>query len=1266
MSSNPNRLIHLEISVRATQTELLEGLDVWLRLGLIREGQVRGLCRQYLSCPLPSPVTVPSLPREANLTFSETEFAPEVQPEPQPIRQPSRVASIWQSFQDELSVRWLLFLGVFLVVVSSGVLAATQWTRFPAAGQYGVLWAYTLVFGVLGWRMSRQEELQLTARTLRTIALLLIPVNFWAMDTFGLWGNPLEWGTSAIAAVSLSGLGWLLGRDKQLAPLYTLTFLGLSFLHWGWSVANFAPIGIYLGTIAAAGLLRLPSGEGEKPKGKGYVIFALAVLLARGIFVAQLPLEVLGLAVGICGWLLGSEGLDHAVEPLEPSQWSRATLYQLLGIILLGFGWAVSVREAFPWQATAISILGLWFFYERLQRYGKRRDLTAIFAIGLQGLFLLQALIPSGFRDRAIALLTQITQYDKIPLLFACAGIFAYLLVFLSFCGRFHREERKKLADWGEFLVLSGGSILAGGAILEPPLRSFNLVLLTLSFALVTRRRESRDRSLVYLTHLLGLCAIASSIDALFPTLPQHLWAAILLALGIVEWGISILDREPQDNPNQHLTRSCWYFGFILAGLSYTLFASVLTDLSNPTPEGIAQWSLIWLFTPLTLTGVASFSNRPRRIQAAWWSTVALIAAQLLVLEDYNLRVLGLAFACGLMLVNSRYLLKLPAAIVHVGFVLSFIVALVWNKIGLPKWLVLGAVVIFALWLLRAFFRSLQGSWAALYARSCDAWAVGIAGLELLLLSALSAAGYIAFVGADWYYLLASGLIGQAIIFRAFFSPNNLAVWGIGWSFELCLAQIVLLQDGSALELAIANISTALILGVATEVLWVQRIRLGELAAVQFFPLVYALLALLFRLDNFTAYTGFITLGTALTGICVGRRRSGWKWMSYCAIALLSIGWYELVIYQMLQAPKGNPADGLIILAGVACAIALLYHLLAWVWHSRVGEQFLNFNVAEIIITARIHWGISSVLMLLSALLSFDTPRFSVLGIALCFLLATYAVLQGRNRELNQGNGWIYGGLIEFVGTCYYIRLLYPSLAPLDDWFGILFGIFAIILYQLPWERWGWHSKPWQNGAILIPAIAILTTIETISYPNLIGVAAFYAWIANRESNLRWSYFSLVLIDWTMIHWFEQQNLTDPLWGASLLGLSILYIAQFDPSFNKSLRHRLRVLGSGVICVIALLFHQDTGLIPAILSLIAIFAGLGLRIRAFLYVGTVTFLLTASYQLLVLINQNVVSKWIVGLIAGIILIFIAANFERRRDRIIAAVQNWVARLGEWD
>jgi hypothetical protein len=104
---------------------------------------------------------------------------------------PSFAATVLQSLGEELSVRWLLFLGVFLVVLSSGVLAASQWERFPTVGQYGVLFAYTLSFCGFTFWAGKPRNLRLTAQTLLIVTLLLVPINFWAMDSFSLWQNPL-------------------------------------------------------------------------------------------------------------------------------------------------------------------------------------------------------------------------------------------------------------------------------------------------------------------------------------------------------------------------------------------------------------------------------------------------------------------------------------------------------------------------------------------------------------------------------------------------------------------------------------------------------------------------------------------------------------------------------------------------------------------------------------------------------------------------------------------------------------------------------------------------------------------------------------------------------------------------------------------------------------------------------------------------------------------------------------------------------------------
>ena len=143
MTAQPDRPLLIRIAFqKAMQPELLQGLEVWLQLGLISEEQVRLIGQDYLSCTLPSREA--SSGRVATARSSgelmsvgqgddRADFLP---PPPSPSRSkqavairhpPSLVGRTLQAFMAEISVIWLLFLGVFLVVVSSGVLAASQW-----------------------------------------------------------------------------------------------------------------------------------------------------------------------------------------------------------------------------------------------------------------------------------------------------------------------------------------------------------------------------------------------------------------------------------------------------------------------------------------------------------------------------------------------------------------------------------------------------------------------------------------------------------------------------------------------------------------------------------------------------------------------------------------------------------------------------------------------------------------------------------------------------------------------------------------------------------------------------------------------------------------------------------------------------------------------------------------------------------------------------------------------------------------------------------
>ena len=136
------------------------------------------------------------------------------------------------------------------------------------------------------------------------------------------------------------------------------------------------------------------------------------------------------------------------------------------------------------------------------------------------------------------------------------------------------------------------------------------------------------------------------------------------------------------------------------------------------------------------------------------------------------------------------------------------------------------------------------------------------------------------------------------------------------------------------------------------------------------------------------------------------------------------------------------------------------------------------------------------------------------------------------------------------------------------------------------------------------------------------------------------------------------------------MGISLICLSWIEPACRrregKPLRHYLRLLGTGIIGGAALWLDHQTGIIPGIFSLIAILVGLALRIRAFLYIGTFTFVVDVFYQLVILIFDYPLLKWIVGLLVGLSLLSIAGSFETRRAQLNVLLQNWLAQLQEWE
>ncbi len=1246
--------ISIEVTARASHPEILSALDSWLSLGLLSDAAVKKLCRDFLTCPLPQvtatqetlvpPVWAPPIPQVSSqlaiITAASTK----------PSQPPNRITQILLSLQAELSLMWFLFLGVFMVIFSSGVLVATQWNKFPASGQYGVLFGYTLSFWVVGYWASRQSNLSLTSRTLQIVSLLLVPVNFWAMDSFRLWRYPGDWIIVAATTIALSAIVLLVSKiqtSRQIPKFFLPNYLLLSFLHWGWGLVIFPPIAIYLGIGGTIASLYLQGRRGfyrEKSKLSLLVLFyAIGVLLFRAIFVARLDIHQLGLAVGACGWLV--------LQAAEISQFPL--LNEMLGSGLLIGGWLVTVGEVFPWQALAISGLGIWLTSSRLIRFWRRFELAALLAIGLQTIWLCWRLVPQPTQYLLVTLGTELTNSQNAPYALLSVVLFPYVLLILGVARWLYRRRQPQLAEFGEGIAFSMGAVLTTLSLVNPLLRTINLLVSTVTLGMVTRR--STNLVWLYITHITGLGTLASGINYLFPNLTLSNWAVILLTLMVAEWGFSV------SGGTTNWRRSAWYLGLVLAGLSYILL------VHEPEQQ---WWGVLWLIAPLSMTGVATRSEGSQRKLASWLSVVALGMAQFLIWDVPGTRLIGLGVATGLMLVNTRYIRQVGAAAITVGFGLSCLGIFLWEGIaGLPRlsesgWLVVGALALTSLWVLRNWLKSRSTQLAQIYAQATDGWGLALCSLELILLTFHSLGVYWAILPRDYVVLIASILTMGGIACRSWVEPNNWAFYGLGWSLELFTTELLSTSSHSTLNLTIANIALGLITQIAGD-WWQRRAGMSSLpTSWNIIPLLYGILAIVLRVNAFTSWTGLYTLALAVIAIGVGRRREEFKPLVYLALVGISVSAYEVLFYQISHQSQGNQY---IAMAALGTSIMYAYRVL-----SPMLTNYLPLSNADLKLVSHLHWGWSSFLLL--AAMSVPIQSNILLGLGTSIFLSRYAIMQGRNHPVTSiAEAWVYLGLLEAAGSAIYIgnKLLVVSFrAFLAPWAGAIACLGAYFIYVLPWSSWGWPKKPWQNTALIVPLVAIGVSITVINSISLLIVAGFYILLCRLNQQIRFTYISAVLIDWVVLREFLGWQLKDPLWYVIPIGLSLLYVAQVDPDLklpeHKQQRHSLRLVGSGFICLVALLSNQSSGVVPGAISCITIFAGLAFRIRAFLLVGTATFVVNGFYQLGILIFSRPFLKWVIGFFVGIAFIGIAAIFETRREQIRTWFQNWMGDWESWD
>lgn len=1375
--------IRLDLTSEQVRSRVLEGLDMWVRLGLLSEAQVRELA-ESMSQPLPpASAADPSASQPGNVSSTQRSglgatiaraFSPDppevasaqntvtqsaqntaasltdrATTEPAPSRAPNQVSRSLRSLLDEISVIWLLLLGVFLVIVSSGVLAATRWQSFSAIGQYAILFGYTVAFWFASQWTQRQEKLQATAKMLVLTTLLLLPVNFWMMDALGVLDTTLGKGAGAIAAIVLSGIPLKLLTKKE----NQLNLIGLSWLHWGWVSSSFLGlvggwalwpvIATYLGTIGTAANLLYQdrhsaeesdaavapveaTGEATLAEATSEaqpdieptaddpsaglkllsfdvlaVALAVLILLFRSLVITQVPPHQLGLAAGICGWLLAWLNRNKASK--EIWQWSG------YGLLLLG--WGMSVAHQPPWQAIGVSLLALHLLWDQLKRTWQKETVLALIGVAGQAYWLLGAAIPKGTRETVLTQLS--SQLSASPIAkseWTSLGFFPFLLGLLWFAWQFRRWQKPALSQVTENTALALGVCLSLLSMSNDFTRAANLLLSAVLLFVIVRRRPQIKEAMVSLTHLAGLAAIAAWIEYLWPELSLQRWTYIGLGLAIAEFTAHLNLRS------HRWRRSTWAGGLGVAALSYVpLYASWDYMYANDANWGLQPF-WIGLVVPVLLTVVVNHRRALLPVALAQIMAASLMF-QLPLIEDTNSAIASFAIGTLCLFLNSRVWQSPLSALLTVGSGIILATSCFWKVLVLPltpsivayptgtpmgeaRMLIAWALIIWALWLMARTLDRRAGNLPALYQKATDIWG-NILMVGLLLWGTLIAALRMLFISSSVdveffvnpttfnntanYTMVASLLLLAALLESIRHRVADWRYWSTGWAIAITVGLGLSLRDTPIGTIAIAFLALGLMAQIAGDI-WMIK-RPNSWASWHGIPLVYAALGLFlghYQFDlipfetAFQADSGLYTATAGLISMGIGRRKRSLQVLSYVGLVAISVGAYELLIYKLSQASGGQPGDGVTLLAALALSIALIERgSRRWlIRYGRLSPKWLSW-------ITHAHWALGSFWALCATLLGMSEPRGIALWTGISLLLATYALVAGNRRWTPQPfplshTAWTALGLLQALLCVTYTRFTwFPDRSGLFMWSGLLASMIGWGLYALPWTRWGWPARPGKQLGLALPLLTLSITLEFINTQSLLIVGAFYAWMAKQTGRIRLTYFSVLLFDWALLRYLDNRlGVINELWISLIFGLSVLYVVQLDPWLKehsrRQQRHWLRIMALGLIGLTAL-YQADVSepmlayaALTLALSGAAIFAGLIFKVRAYLYIGTVTFVLQVIRVLALAIGNHASLLWAVGIALGLLFIWVAATFESRRSQVISLLESWNAALKTWD
>jgi TM2 domain-containing membrane protein YozV len=1265
--------IYCKLTVPQLSEQLLAGLDTWLQQGVVTDQAVRQFGQTYWWQPLPPKPVTAQEPRSLvaayllwalgffGLCGLHRLYLGQIVPGllwlftlglcglgqlldafllpgltqrvnqqrggvPQTVAPAPRLVML-RSLQAELSVLWLALVGVFLVVISSVVLAVQAWQALGAGGQYGVIWLYTLGFGGMGWWLRSKNNVPLTALMVQGVTLLLIPINFWMLDRLGLWAQ--GWPLGAGLALTGLALGLLRGQGGVSWELGGL--LLLPWLHLGWQYPAVLYSAVYGGSVLTTAVLRRRL-EWPSLWWVGWV-GGMGLLLLRAL--VTLPSPDLALAMGLNGWWL-----VRLTQNRGMGFWAGWFL------VLLGWYWAnpLGLRPdgGWSWAAAGMVVVLGELLLQRLRHAPSFLALLGLSGLQLQGWWLLWVAIPEAGRAQIITWATGVGGTLGMPTVLLCVLWLPAVGVMLAARAWWQRQGAVVLARYSGVLALVLGSSLAVASLVNP---TWRIVVWAGCGGYLwgwLRGQTQVQRRWIYLGHVLGWSTLLFWVDRVAPTLPELFWALLLftLAAGLWCWSCTA----------QPWAATGWPVGLGLMVLGYGQWLTLTWVWGGHPGSG---WMLS-AFIPGIFLSLLSW--QPRCVAPRWWVGVAVVTGVgSMVLLPPGMTTLGLSLATGIAGLGVwRWPHGFPGVVaLSLGFAL-------WNRL-VTAWFTEGAWVagvvwayVLLVWAGRHYASRRREPVAAIYAQICEGWAALVTGIALIFFT------YDVFMKYGWgevgqsslWQLWVMGVLTVGLGYRLVQQVQPWVTYGLAWSGEVWLAIGALYAASPWVTLGLGNAGLAVL---SFLVLAWRRVLYRSIA---WMPLVYGAIGVGVGLGTpLTATTGWTSVALGGVGLGINRQRGGEQLWVYFSAAVITLGLYQFLVYQLLQLPAGKAGDSWMVLAALAVVLSYGYGGLSR-WLQGLG--WLGLTARQALWIGHGHWGLAVGLACLRFL--FPTSRQGVLGNAVVLLLCSvYALGYGR-----QQGRWVWVGWATLLAAGGDMLMVALPETTLVQWAGVVASGLGVGLMVAPWQRWGWlDGRPWQEWGLWLPGLNVLVIAaiaggDWVTWPTLLVTAAFYAWAA--QGNIRRSYASLVFLDWGVWKLLRAQGWEDFFIYGLLVGLSLLYLAQVDPYWQqghttRTQRHWLRCLATGLVGGTAIWESYGAwvpGWLTVGLGLGLAGLGLGLRVRAYLFVGTLIFVLQTVIQAWLFLTTYTFWLWVLGL--GVLLLWVAATLETRRAQLLAWIQ----------